>query len=45
MAEESATNWFYCVHNKRTDDPSLTYTLGGFNVAAWGRAGHGTIGN
>ena len=24
---------------------SLTYTLGGFNVAAWGRAGHGTIGN
>ena len=27
-AEENNTNWFYYVHNQRTDDPALTYTLG-----------------
>lgn len=27
-AEDNGTNWFYHVHNQRTDDPSLTFTLG-----------------
>ena len=28
MAEDGGTNWFYYVHNERTDDESLDYTLG-----------------
>ena len=39
MAEESGTNWFYHVHNERTDDPKLNYELGQksslTNAAAW----------
>lgn len=34
-----ATNWLYHVHNERTDDPTLTFTLGTatnlMNVSAW----------
>ncbi len=28
QAEEGGTNWFYHVHAERTDDPSLTFTVG-----------------
>jgi len=27
-AEDGGANWFYYVHNQRTDDPALAYTLG-----------------
>jgi hypothetical protein len=27
VAEDAGTNWFYYVHNERTDDDTLTYTL------------------
>jgi hypothetical protein len=28
LAEAGGTNWFYYVHNERTTDPTLTYTVG-----------------
>ncbi|QHI69121.1 hypothetical protein [Tichowtungia aerotolerans] len=28
VATEGTTNWFYHVHNERTDDPSLTFSIG-----------------
>lgn len=28
MADDGGTNWLYYVHNERTDDDSLTYTVG-----------------
>ena len=28
LAADGGTNWLYYVHNQRTDDPALTYTLG-----------------
>ena len=28
VADDGGTNYFYYIHGKRTDDPSLVYTLG-----------------